>query len=148
MQFTPKSEKEVSQFSLIPRGEYDFEVLEASEGPSKSSGNDQITVKLGLYVGDKRRLVWDYISPAKEYKLRHFCDSVGLLAKYESGALTANDCVGRSGKCKIDIQHDKQGFYQDKNIVKDYSLRPAKPLSSTQEREEPIQPPVDEDLPF
>lgn len=152
MQFTPRSEKEVSQYSLIPKGEYDFEVLEAEDCVSKNSGNEQIKLKLGLYVGDKRRLVWDYLLPALEYKLRHFCDSVGLLAKYENGTLTAEDCVGRSGKCKIDIQRDPGGFYEDKNVVKDYVLRPAKPLKATQEKEEPKaqepQEPPQDDLPF
>lgn len=29
-------------------------------------------------------------------------------------------CIGRSGRCKVEIKHDKTGEYSDKNIIRDY----------------------------
>ena len=149
MNFQPKTESEVSAVNLIADGEYDFEVLEAADTVSKQ-GNDMINLKLGVFVKvGTMRFVWDYIMPSIEYKLRHFCDSVGLLSKYENGSLTADDCIGRSGRCKVVIEKDKGGFYPDKNKVKDYCLRRAKPLNqATQAGDVAAGLPPDEDLPF
>ncbi len=38
MQFTPKTEKQLAEESLLPAGVYDFEVLKAEDAVSKSSG--------------------------------------------------------------------------------------------------------------
>lgn len=143
MNFDPKSEKEVSEAACAPAGEYDFDVLEAEDTISKS-GNPMIKVNLGLYIDGKvKNRVFDYLLGAMEAKLRHFCDTTGLLSRYESGQLEAADCIGRSGRVKIVI--DPAGQYPAKNSVKDYVCRPAKPLASqsTPQRE------VDEsEIPF
>lgn len=140
----PKSEKELQEANLAPAAEYDFDVLSAEDLYSKA-GNPMIKVKIGLYVGDKvRNHVYDYLLAAMEAKLRHFCDTTGLLSRYESGQLEAADCVGRSGRAKIVIEPAK-GSYAAKNVVRDYVCRSAKPLSQNQQGPDP----VDEgDIPF
>lgn len=144
--FKPKSEKEIQEAQLLPAGEYDFDVLESEDARSKS-GNDMIKVKLGIYNGDRiTSHIFDYLMPAMEAKLRHFCDTAGLLAEYESGSLTAEMCKGRSGKAKVIIQEDKTGQYPSRNSVKDYTVRAAKPLATTSENEATGKPP--DDLPF
>lgn len=131
MQFKPKTEKEIKEAALAPEGEYDFEVLGAEDTASKKTGAPMIKVTLGLYSGESIRWrVTDYLLAAMEAKLRHFCDGVGLLSKYEFGSLCAADCLGRSGKLKLSIKQDKTGTYPDQNAVKDYIVRPAKPLQS------------------
>ena len=145
MTFAPKSEKEVQEGALAPEAEYDFDVLDAEDTISKS-GNPMIKVKIGLYIGDKvKNQVFDYLLPAMEAKLRHFCDTTGLLSRYESGTLEAADCVGRSGRVKIVIEPEKNG-YPAKNVVKDYICRPAKPLGGQSGQPEP--PVEDGDIPF
>lgn len=128
MTFKPKSEKQLTEDRLAKDGDYDFQVLECSDETSKS-GNTMIKLKLGIFHGDALRWhVYDYLVPQMEVKLRHFCDCTGLLADYESGTLSAQLCRGRAGRCRIVIE-EGEGGYQDKNVVKDYILRKAKPLA-------------------
>ena len=129
LEFQPKTEKEVSEAMLAPAGDYDFEVLKAEDATSKT-GNPMITVTIGLYRdGSVKNRVTDYLLPAMEAKLRHFCDTTGLLARYEAGTLEAADCEGRAGQVRIVVDPAKDK-YQAKNSVKDYICRPAKPMSA------------------
>ena len=129
MDFQPRTEKEVEEAALAPAGDYDFEVLKA-EDTTSSNGNSMISITIGLYRdGSIKNRVFDYLLSAMEAKLRHFCDTAGLLSKYEKGTLEAADCAGRAGRAKIVIDPAK-GEYRAKNIVKDYICRPAKPLSN------------------
>ena len=144
LRFQPRSEADIKKAGLAPAGDYTFEVLTAEETKSKA-GNPMIKVKLGIYNGDRVGVhVWDYLLTAMEAKLRHFCDAVGLLAKYEAGNLTYQDCVGRSGLCRLIIE-DKDPAYEPKNAVKDYVSRKAKPLSAPSPK--PATEPPD-DVPF
>lgn len=120
MNFTPKTEAEVSAFELFPVGEYDFDVIKATDEIS-SAGNEMIKLELDIYAanGNKTR-VFDYLLEVLAYKLKHFCDCVGLSKEYEEGKLNAAKCKGKAGRCKIGIQKDKTGEYPDKNVVKDY----------------------------
>ncbi len=138
MDINPKTEKEIQEMSLAPANEYDFDVLNAEDSLSKS-GNQMIKITIGLYVAGKvKNRVFDYLLTAMEAKLRHFCDTTGLLSRYESGQLEAADCIGRSGRARISIDPEK-GSYPAKNVVKDYVCRAAKPLGSTQRMEpEPV----------
>ncbi len=147
MTFKPKTEKEIAESQLLPDGEYDFEVLEAEDTTSKTSGAPMIKAVLGIYVGDRiGRRVTDYWLASMEAKLRHFCDCVGLLAEYEAGSLSADMCKGRSGRVKLNVQKDKAGQYPDKNGVRDYCLRAAKPLATEPTSAKKSDKP--DDLPF
>ncbi len=124
--FEPKSEEQIekqeqerAEKRVAPAGEYDFQILNAENKTSKS-GNAMIEIEVGLFRGDT--MAWkvkDWLLPAMESKLRHFCDAAGLLARYESGMLTAEDCRGRSGRCRVAVEPG-QGNYPDKNAIKDY----------------------------
>lgn len=131
LSFKPKSENELRESQLADPGEYDFDVLEASEEISKTSGNPMIKVKLGIYHGETVRWhVYDYLMPSMESKLRHFCDTTGLLKHYEAGTLVAEDCRWRGGRCKL-IKDTKNPNFPPKNVVRDYVCRPAKPLPAS-----------------
>lgn len=145
MQFQPKTENDCKgSFKPIPKGEYDFEVLEASDETSKS-GNDMIKINMAIWQGDRVLCrVFDYLLPAMEAKLRHACDACGLLDRYQSGNLQASDFMGRTGKVKIKIKK-ATAEYAEKNEVEDYVCRPAKILGSQRNVE---QKPNDENLPF
>ena len=145
MEFKPKTEKDVSEAALAPADEYDFEVLNAEDSISKNN-NPMIKVTIGIYIDGKvKNRIFDYLLPSMEAKLRHFCDTVGLLAQYEAGTLEAADCSGRSGCVRIAIAPAKGG-YLAKNVVKDYVCRAAKPLASSNSK---TPDPVDEgEIPF
>lgn len=118
MKFEPKSEETIQRERCLPAGVYDFEVLDASEGPSKS-GNQMITLQLRVFSDDGQRVqMRDWLLSAIAHKLRHFCASCGILDLYEAGTLTSDDCKGQSGKVKVVIKEDTG--YGPQNSVADY----------------------------
>jgi hypothetical protein len=117
MQFQSKTDQQIQEESLIPAGDYDFTVREAVEKKSKA-GNDMIQLDMDVFVGDRERPMKDWLMEATAFKLRHFCYATGLGPKYDAGTLTAQDCVGKSGKVKI-VQK-ANGDYGLQNSVKDY----------------------------
>lgn len=119
MRIQPKTEAEISADGLFPAGVYTFEVMKAEETTSKA-GNDMIALTLKVYNEDDGfTLVNDYLLESIAYKLRHFCETIGLLPQYESGTLDANEMIKQAGKVKIAIEH-KNPDYPAKNVVKDY----------------------------
>lgn len=120
MKITPKTDDEILRESLLEPGEYDFEVIHAVEKVSKS-GNDMIEVKLKVFTDTGgSRVINDYLLDALAWKVKHFCEAVGLLDAYNEGTLTAADCAGRSGRVEVKIQTDKTGAYPARNEVQDY----------------------------
>jgi hypothetical protein len=119
LEFTPKTEEELKSV-MLEKGEYDFDVIGAEEQTSKS-GNAMIKLTLKAYGHNgETAIVYDYLLAALEYKVKHFCDTAGLTNEYQMGILTSDMCLNKCGKCKLDIQHDKEGKYDPKNVVKDY----------------------------
>lgn len=140
MNFKPKSEAELNSFEIFPKGEYDFNVVKAVEKISKA-GNQMIELELDIYApnGSKAR-VFDYLLENVAYKLKHFCESVGLHDEYEDGNITTDMCRNRAGKCTIIVKQDKTGEYPDKNEVKDYCKQsiPTDPLDDINQEEIPF----------
>ena len=128
MRFTPKSEEELR--TLLPAGDYQFEVRRAENKTSKK-GNDMIELMLLVY-GDAGETVPvnDWLVPGTQMgdrKLRHFCHSAGLEELYDNGDLNYQDCIGRSGTVKLRVKKDASGQYPDKNEVADYVVPKSEP---------------------
>lgn len=116
MKFTPRSETELAEANCFPKGIYPFEILEAEERVSKK-GSDMIYVKLNVFgPNDRSRWVKDYLLEAIPHKLRHFCQEVGLLAKYEAGELDADMLIGKQGRVALGIEV-QEGFPAKNNVV-------------------------------
>lgn len=146
MRFTPKTEEECTKFTLLPAGIYDFEVT-AARNKISNAGNDMIEIELKVFHDDGSATVKDYLMEAVAYKMRHFCAAAGLMAQYDSGELDDIDCIGATGKVKLEISKCKQKpnsdeCYPDKNGVKDYIVPEggAKPASR--------EPGSDDDIPY
>lgn len=121
MRTTPKTEKEIAEAGLWKPGTCDFEVLEAEDTFSKTSGADMIKLKVRIFNEDgDSQIVFDYLLDAMPAKLRHAAAAFGLLRQYENGGFEAADCVGKTGRCKVAVQKDKSGQFPDKNGVADY----------------------------
>ena len=122
MKFAPKTEKEIASAGLWDKGTYAFEILEATDDLSKSSGKEMIKLKVKIFKDNgASQNVFDYLLPdSMEYKLRHIAEACGLLADYEKGDLEAYQFVGKSGYAKVGISKDKTGAYPDKNQINDY----------------------------
>jgi hypothetical protein len=137
MQFKAKTEEELKAELVMPEGEYDFEVIEAADTVSKK-GNDMITVKLKVFAPDGGfRLVTDYLMEKMAFKLRHFCETTGMIDRYDAGDLMARHCEGRTGRVLIQVEPEQRGKDRDgndktfppKNSVGDY----AKPAAGSGE---------------
>ena len=131
MKFQPKKSSDFSAMNLLPEGEYPFQVMNAADDVSKKSGKEMIVLDLVVFAPDgANRKVRDYLVPSTPYgekKIYEFAKSVGILAMYESGTFTAQDCVEKTGYAKISIDKGKEnpkgGMYPDKNAVKWYTVK-------------------------
>ena len=121
MRFEPKSEDQLKAETMLPDGDYDFQVMEAQDAVSKQ-GNDMIKVKLRVFTSNGERHLYDYLMPSMGFKLRHFCESTGLLSRYDAGTLEAGHCLRREGIASIEQEAGKNG-YPPKNRVADYVVK-------------------------
>jgi len=126
MRFQPKSEKQIQEerFPVLSPGKYPFEITDAKEDVSKSSGNPMIVLKIKIMDQELNALTYvrDYIMESIPYKLRHAAFACELGDRYDSGDLDAHMFVGKTGTLELVIQKDKSGKYPDKNSVQDYLL--------------------------
>jgi len=121
MNFKPQTEKEIAESKLYSKGIYDFEILDAAEKVSKSSGKPMIELKVRVSAGNgSARVITDYLLAERPDKLRHAAQACGALDRYDMGALSDNDFRGKRGKLKLGIEKDGTRQYPDKNIVVDY----------------------------
>ena len=146
MNYTPKTEEQLAEESLLPEGIYDFEIVGTDDRSSKK-GNEMITLKLRVFDGSGgERHVFDYIafgSSFGERKFRHAANTCGLLEVYNSGNLTALDFLRKSGRAKIKQQKGTEDFPKPKNVVADYIISDSGPTDTRPAREI-----IDDGLPF
>jgi hypothetical protein len=120
LSFRPQTEREV--LNLLDAGIYDFYVKKSELAYSQKTRNPMIKLTIAV-IGDlgREHVLTDYLMESMMYKMKHFCDAVGLEKEYESGNLLAEMCDGKSGKVKIFIDDpgDNSAF-NPKNAVKDY----------------------------
>lgn len=128
--FNPKSDEEINAIQnrhLLPDGIYPFIVKEIEEYIS-SKGNPMLKVRLGVLDNEngEERNILDYLLSTDQmiFKLKHFCEAIGLGKEYLAGKLDLEKCLNRSGECVINIQkgtaREDNTLYPDKNSVRDY----------------------------
>lgn len=123
MRFTPfsKEDAEKARSTLLPAGRYDALVRKATEKVSKS-GNDMLELEVEVFHDEGSMIVFDYLLSTEKmiWRLRHFCEAAGLLDKYDTGTLTAEDCVDIN--IAVELEHDKpkDPKYQTRNRIKEY----------------------------
>lgn len=132
---------------IISEGDYDFQVSMAVEKISKS-GNEMIELILDVYDQDGNKYkVWDYLvsTPKALFKIKNFCEAVGLGDKFKSNELTADECVDMHGRCHVGVR-PATGEYKESNNVDYYIESKAKlaPVSN----EKPVDDLEDSDIPF
>ncbi len=130
--FSPKTDAEIAAMQnqgLLEEGVYKFTVKHVEQCVSQS---DNSMLKIRLSVFEKSggmRVIFDYLVATDRmmFKLKHFCESIGLQDKYTDGKFNPQECVNRSGYAYVSIQKgsarpDGLGNYPDKNQIKDYVL--------------------------
>lgn len=138
MEFEPKSEQDLWEETLLPAGEYDFEVSSAEAKQSKAR-NDMIELKINVFPADggNPRKVKDWLMAKMGFKLRHFCYATGLEQAYEEGTLTDINCQAVSGRLKLGIQDSDYG---KQNSVKDYVVSSTEPNPDDLPNDDPPPP--------
>lgn len=150
--FVPKTDAEITELQnrdLLPDGIYSFIVRNATLGVSKAN-NSMFIVQLAIvHETGSVRIIKDFLIANEEmiFKLKHFCEAIGLEEDYRNGALILEKMNGRSGQLKLGIQkgkqkEDKSGFYPDKNNVKDYIKGTVEQKTLANEA------PLNQDVPF
>src|ERR1700685_2226750 len=118
MNFQPKTEQQIADSRLLPKGEYDFEIIDAEEKTS-AAGNDMVELKVRVTnANDLSRTLTDYLLPKRAGKLRNCCAACGILDKYDSGCVSHDDFPGRKGRLKLAVE--KKKGYEPRNVVADY----------------------------
>jgi hypothetical protein len=104
---------------LLQRGwRDDAFISDAFEG--QSDRNDYTCCNFVLPDGDTDREIKVYLTdtPRGRLLLRHACQAVGALAKFEAGEIAAADFIGQHVRAKIDIEKGRRG-YPDRNVIVD-----------------------------
>lgn len=150
--YEPRSEEylaeEAEKRGAWTQGVYHFDVNDATNQTSKA-GAPMIVVDISVFNDQgERKFLKDYLVAAMEFKLRHICETCGILDRYESGNLDASDFIGRSGRVKLGVE-PKTDKYPAKNVVRDYDVDKSKRLSpSTALPNAPADHPANQDIPF
>ena len=131
MKVSPKTEKELIEARLLPKGWYPFTIGEAEDALSKKAKErgetepNMIALNVQVYKDAGFVFVKDWLMDTEfgAHKLRHCAETCGLLEDYEQGSLLASSFKGREGYVKIGVQKGKDN-YPDQNKIDDYADSP------------------------
>lgn len=115
--------KKASERRLLKVGWYPALIREAVERESRR-GNEMIEVLVVVTDpgGNGDREFRDYLSGTAGLgaaKLRHACEAIGCLDRYESGAISQDDFPGKAVRVKLDIE--RRRGYEPRNVLVDYA---------------------------
>ncbi len=101
-------------------GWFPAQFTEATETESKR-GNAMIAVTLTVFNGADERTFQDWFTASERHaaRLRHACEAVGELAKYEAGAIAAEDFPGHTVLARLEIEKGRAGF-PARSVIVDY----------------------------
>jgi hypothetical protein len=126
MKTTPRSEddaQKVARRTLLPVGWRDGHLLEAVDRKAKSSGNDVIATRFGVWDADGNKRELPLVlnnSTLGAVVLLHAATACACLPQYESGELSASDFpVGHPVRVKIGIEKKSRSVPFDRNVIED-----------------------------
>jgi hypothetical protein len=139
----------------LVEGEAKFEVIDAEERLS-SNGNEMMVLTLSIIdsAGSQGTLKANLIALEKvAFKIRHFWESVGMLARYEhstsedgDGEINAIEFIGKKGACIIKKQKSDNPKYDGKLDVYDYIA--SKEQQAYEKQDVKSEDSFDDDVPF
>ncbi len=121
MKFTPKTEAELRADKVLPKGEYDVEIVGCEEAVSKKSGLDMLKLTLKVHGPEKAVLANDYIVCNQQDKLHNLCSSIGIVDKYAKGEVGPSELANQWAYAKVDVESNDT--YGDKNVIKKYVVK-------------------------
>lgn len=144
--YTPRTDEEWQLLNLLPEGKYFFKTIEAEESKSKDGHPMLVLKNLVTKPNGQKKTIKDWLIASDEmgYKIKHYCDAVGLEAVYSSGQFNASHCCGKTGflELKISPANDK---YDTSNTVKSYVSKNKVNLNQTAQTPKEI---LDDNIPF
>ena len=129
MKFTPKTEAELKADKVLPKGEYNVEIVGCEEQVSKKSQKDMLKLTLKIHGPEKAVLANDYIVCDQQDKLHNLCSSIGIVDKYAAGEVGPDELVNQWAFAKVDVESSDQ--YGDKNVIKKYMVKKLDRVSTT-----------------
>lgn len=160
MKVVPKTDQEIAELGLFPKGIYDFEITKAEERISAKKpdgkggykgGNEMIVLDLTIFDHStgSARFITDYLLdiPSMAFKTKHAAEACGVLEEYESGMLYAMNFEGKTGKALVDLQEgaskEDGSKWPARNVIKDY-VKPTGIQATKEENEKEL----DDSIPF
>lgn len=118
MQFKPKTDDEL--YPKYKEGDAQFEVISAKDG-STQGGVPYLELNLKFYDADGRQGFvhdWLYGTDKSIWKLKGFCDSVGLDVEYMTGDITPQMCSRKTGICVLSYRKNKETGKDELSIAR------------------------------
>jgi len=124
--FRTEAEAHSASRRVMLSGWHEGRIAEAIEKPSKRSGKDMIELTIIVTDADGNErtfLDWLTDSPLGAIKLRHACEAVGALSRFEAGEIGQADFPGHDVRVKLGVE--KKRGYPDRNVIEDYAASAA-----------------------
>lgn len=144
--YTPRTDEEWQLLNLLPEGKYFFKTIEVEESKTKNGDPMLVLKNLVTAPNGQERTIKDWLIANDEmgYKIKHYCDAVGLEAVYMAGQFNANSCKDKTGFLEIKIA-PANGGYGPSNKVKSYVSKNKVNLNQTAKTPKEI---LDDNIPF
>jgi hypothetical protein len=128
--FDSKTDEQIADIQnrkLLTDGIYPF-IVKTYEPRISKTGNSMLEIMVGVLDSEgNERNIKDFLlaTDTMIFKLKHFCEAIGMHKEYAAGRFDPAKCLGRTGKCVIGLQKgnekpDGTGYYPDRNSIKDY----------------------------
>lgn len=104
MQYEYKTPEELeAERPQLKEGVADFEIVNATDDISKSSGNPMIKLVVKVWdVEGKQGNLFDYLVPHVPFKIKQVCDAIGRPEWYAANFdLRPDMLIGKSGSCVL-----------------------------------------------
>lgn len=135
--------------------QYPFQVIEATDGKSKS-GNDMITIVLVVDHNGHQKKIYDYLPSHLGWKIKSFLTAIGKEKMLSKGEVTSLDCYGAAGLCtlKAEVWEGKVQYRVNSYIRASFENGEAaiknirqsiKPVADSSQKDDSFD---DDDLPF
>lgn len=170
MRYTPYTEAQIQSMNVLEEGTYKFQVgeviLNDKFGSPLQDKNGNDLAKLKLLVKDNEgrdRIVYTFLSGDGNfaYKLRHFCQTLGMIEDYENGTFNIMRTLNKFGTANVIVKKgttkpDGSGdVWPDRNEIKDfvitntnlYNAFQSPTYMPAQQAENPLNK-LDDDIPF
>jgi len=118
MKIEAKTRDAIIESKLVAPGEYQFTVEKAEEMTSQFNNKNYINLTMKIIdISGKVHMIWEKLFEDDSEKLLDFCETTGLVDKYNSEELSPLDCIQKKGSLKL-TRMEAKGQYKAKNIVK------------------------------